>query len=169
MATAGAASEPDKFNVRLLNAHNAERVKMGVPSVAWSPALAADALLWARVLARSGRFEHATPERGDKAQGENLWSGSKNAYTPEEMVGLWIDEKEDYRRGIFPAVSRTRNWVDVGHYTQLIWATTTHVGCAVATGIEDDVLVCRYGPAGNIMGHDPQKFTVANVATRPRR
>ncbi|WP_197707084.1 CAP domain-containing protein [Calothrix sp. NIES-3974] len=27
----------------------------------------------------------------------------------------------------------TGNWVDVGHYTQIIWRNTTEVGCAIAT------------------------------------
>jgi hypothetical protein len=40
----------------------------------------------------------------------------------------------------------------VGHYTQLIWPTTREVGCAVAKGQGNDVLVCRYAPAGNVLG-----------------
>jgi Cysteine-rich secretory protein family len=169
MPAPGLGAEPTNFDAHLLAAHNAERAQMGVPPLAWSHALATDARLWASFLARSSRFEHATSQRGDKAQGENLWSGSKGAYTPEEMVELWIEEKADYRRGLFPAVSRTGKWVDVGHYTQIIWATTTHLGCALATGSEDDVLVCRYGPAGNIMGDDPQKLLAITVVAQPRK
>ncbi len=61
-------------------------------------------------------------------------------------------ERDKFRAGTFPQVSRTGNWADVGHYTQLIWPRTQEVGCAVAKGAVNDVLVCRYSPAGNIVG-----------------
>jgi hypothetical protein len=57
-----------------------------------------------------------------------------------------------FQRGVFPAVSRTGNWEDVGHYTQIVWPTTTRVGCAIASTSRTDYLVCRYSPAGNIDG-----------------
>ena len=68
------------------------------------------------------------------------------------MVARWSAEKGRFRPGIFPAVSRTGNWTHVGHYSQMIWPTTTRLGCAIASGPRSDVLVCRYAPAGNIDG-----------------
>ena len=68
------------------------------------------------------------------------------------MVASWASEKAIFRTGIFPAVSRNGNWASVGHYSQMIWPTTTHLGCTVASGRAADVLVCRYAPAGNIDG-----------------
>ena len=41
------------------------------------------------------------------------------------------------------------NWVDVAHYTQMIWKTTTHVGCAIYRDGGWDYLICRYSPPGN--------------------
>lgn len=140
------------FETRILAAHNAERLRVGVPALAWSADLARDARIWADALARTARFEHAV----QKGQGENLWAGTRTAYAPEEMVGGWIDEKVDYRRGRFPAVSRSGVWQDVGHYTQLIWYSTVHVGCALGTNAADDTLVCRYSPPGNWIGEDAE-------------
>jgi hypothetical protein len=54
--------------------------------------------------------------------------------------------------GVFPAVSRTGNWIDVAHYTQIVWPTTTRVGCAIYSSRSWDFLICRYSPSGNIDG-----------------
>ena len=48
--------------------------------------------------------------------------------------------------------SRSGNWEDVGHYTQMIWPGSVRVGCAIRSSASNDYLVCRYSPAGNVMG-----------------
>ena len=75
--------------------------------------------------------------------------GTAGAYSTESMVGSWASEKTMFRRGIFPNVSTTGNWLDVSHYTQMIWRTTTAVGCAVHRARGMDYLICRYSPRGN--------------------
>lgn len=138
---------------RLLAAHNRERAEVGVPALEWDAGLAADAAGWAQALAATDRFAHSPADPSDpQVQGENLWAGTRGAWAPEEMVGLWIAEKADYRPGIFPAVSRSGSLEKVGHYTQLIWRATRKVGCAVATGTREDILVCRYSSGGNVIG-----------------
>lgn len=138
---------------RLLAAHNRERIATGVPALAWDAALAADAAVWARALARSGQFKHSDADPSDpEVQGENLWAGTPGAWSPEEMVGYWVAEKRDYKPGIFPAVSRSGDLDKVGHYTQLIWRTTRKVGCAIDRSQREDILVCRYSEGGNVMG-----------------
>ncbi len=139
------------FAKAIMASHNAARAEAGVAPLRWNAQLAADAAVWARHLAKTRSFEHSTVQH----QGENLWMGTRARYAPAEMVDAWIDEKSDYRPGKFPHVSRTSHWMDVGHYTQLIWASTTQVGCAVASNGEDDYLVCRYDPPGNWVGKDP--------------
>jgi hypothetical protein len=42
--------------------------------------------------------------------------------------------------------------MDVGHYSQIVWKTTTKVGCGFAESNGSDVLVCDYAPPGNVMG-----------------
>jgi len=68
------------------------------------------------------------------------------------MVQLWIDEKRDFKPGIFPNNSRSGDIEAVGHYTQLVWRATTKVGCALGHGRQFDFLVCRYANPGNVMG-----------------
>jgi hypothetical protein len=143
------------FNARLLAAHNSERARMGVPSMEWDAALAADARAWADELAATGRFEHSPDEPGKSVQGENLWAGTPRAFSPEAMVGLWGAEKSDYRPGVFPNNSRSGDVEHVGHYTQLIWRNSRRVGCAAAVGRNEEFLVCRYSEAGNVTGQRP--------------
>lgn len=127
---------------------------MGTPSLRWDPGLAAAAQSWADKLAATGELEHARADE-DAPQGENLWEGTKGAFTPEDMVNSWIEEKKYYRPGIFPHNSTTGKFEDVGHYTQVIWRATDHVGCALASSARDDILVCRYSVAGNTDGETP--------------
>lgn len=139
---------------RLLTIHNAERARIGVPPLRWNPALARQAGDWAKVLLARGRLEHAshTERRGS---GENLWMGTAGAWNAEAMVGMFLDERRHFRPAAFPDVSLTGNWADVGHYTQVVWRDTREVGCAITAGNGMDVLVCRYFPAGNVLGKSP--------------
>lgn len=147
---AGAAGIKDA----ILAAHNAARADAGTPDLAWSDQLAADAAPWARELARRGTLEHS-PAQGRAGEGENLWMGTAGAYTLGQMVGGWTAEKASFRPGVFPDVATRGGWQAVGHYTQMIWRDTTQVGCALATSGHWDVLVCRYAPAGNMVGEAP--------------
>jgi hypothetical protein len=155
-ALQGGVGARQNFDERLLAAHNRERDAMGVPPLNWDATLARSAREWARHLARTGRFEHS-PDGPWYAEpeGENLWAGTVNYYQPESMIGLWAEEKRNYKSGVFPNNSRSGQVTDVGHYTQLIWARTGTVGCALERGKDEDVLVCRYAQAGNVLGEKP--------------
>jgi hypothetical protein len=71
------------------------------------------------------------------------------------MVGLWIAEKGHFKPGVFPDNSRTGDVRDVSHYTQVIWARTNEVGCAIASNMREDILVCRYKQPGNVLMQRP--------------
>jgi len=138
------------FADRILATHNEERARLGIAPLRWSPVLEANAGQWAAHLATLNMLEH---DNSLDVEGENLWRGSKDAYTPEDMVMLWIDERAAFRNGVFPDVSVSGQWEDVGHYTQVIWRNTAQVGCALSVaGGEDEVLVCRYMEGGNFEG-----------------
>lgn len=147
-----AAARPDnRFAAELLDAHNRERARFGADALAWNARLAREAQGWAQILAREGRMRHASNDQR-RGAGENLWMGRAGAYSAQFMVAAFVEEKRHFRSGTFPHISRTGNWRDVGHYTQVVWPGSRELGCAVARNATDDFLVCRYWPAGNTYG-----------------
>ena len=122
-----AQSQADPFEARLLELQNGARIREKLPRhSSWKD--------------RAGT-------------GESLWIGTRGFFGPEDMIGGFLSEKRFFRPGTFPEVSSTGRWEDVGHYTQIIWPTTQAVGCALEQGKGNDVLVCRYWPAGNYFGN----------------
>ncbi|RXY91726.1 CAP domain-containing protein, partial [Klebsiella pneumoniae] len=71
------------------------------------------------------------------------------------MISMFLEERRYFRTAVFPDISLTGNWKDAGHYSQIVWRETREVGCAIETGNGMDVLVCRYFPAGNVIGQSP--------------
>ncbi|MDY7098799.1 MAG: CAP domain-containing protein [Pseudomonadota bacterium] len=134
-----------------LEAHNEARAEFGSSALKWSDSLARDAAEWAQVLARKQQMQHASLSQR-KGQGENLWMGTRGYFAPRQMIDSFVSERQHFVSGQFPKVSRTGRWGDVGHYTQIVWPETRQVGCAIASGAQFDVLVCRYYPAGNMIG-----------------
>lgn len=152
----GAAAESNSAEGRWLAEHNRVRADAGQQPLSWSPALAVSAQRWADHLASTGGFHHYRAEKDDPdPQGENLWAGTRGYYGYADMVRAWEAEKKYFRYARVPNNSTTGRWEDVGHYVQLIWKKTDEVGCAMAKSRSEDVLVCRYGEGGNVIGQRP--------------
>jgi len=136
----------------MLTEHNAARRAYGSAPLVWDDALARDAARYAGVLAKRGKMAH-DPQPGVKPrQGENLFMGTRTAYSYKAMARLWVDERRWFKKGRFPEVVTSGPWTRVGHYTQIVWPSTQRVGCALDDNKNEDVLVCRYLPAGNYFG-----------------
>jgi hypothetical protein len=143
---------PDAAAMTLLAVHNHERARIGAPPLRWDPALAQAAASYGPQLAQLGHLVHS-PREGRPGQRENL-AMDYSAYTsPERLIRTWVAERSRFVPGSFPDVSSTGNWKDVAHYTQMVWKTTTQVGCAIhSDGRHWSYLICRYSPPGNIDG-----------------
>ncbi len=131
----------------MLAEHNAARAAVRQPPLTWDAALAEEAAAYAARMVRTGRMEHDAPS-ATALRGENIWIGTRGAYTVTEMAAEWTAERGAFRNApaMTPAATASR------HYSQMIWSRTLRLGCGTARGREDDVLVCRYLPAGNIGG-----------------
>jgi pathogenesis-related protein 1 len=129
----------------MLAAHNAVRATQSIRPLIWSDKLAAHAQNWADTLLARGEFIH----RPNSPYGENLFEIEGARASPEEVVGAWSSESRDYDY----AANRCRKVC--GHYTQIVWASTKEVGCAVARNARREIWVCNYDPPGNYIGKRP--------------
>ena len=133
----------------VLGLHNQARQHFGVAPLAWSDELAGEAMRHAQHMAQTGVYGHDQTPGRRKKMGENLWRGPRGQFSYDVMIGVMIDEARHFQPGAFPNNSRTGNWSDVAHYTQIVWPTTTEVGCALVPSASTDYFVCRYAPTGN--------------------
>jgi pathogenesis-related protein 1 len=133
-----------------LDFHNKVRKDVGAPPLQWSPELAAVAQKWAHHLASDNNcgLSH-TP---NDPHGENLFGGSGAPYTALDASQDWYGEIKQYKYG--PVTYQ--NFSATGHYTQMVWNTSTKVGIGQATcpggGI---VIAAEYDPHGNVIGQKP--------------
>lgn len=144
-----------------LQIHNDARKEVGVSELSWSNSLAEDALLWAKNLALKDDMYHSSNE-SRPGQGENLsysYRSSNGNPTFSETPGkdassAWYNEIKDYT---YAEIGSSKNAnVVIGHYTQMIWNTTTEVGMARAVSTSGSVyVVARYSPQGNWIGRQP--------------
>ena len=133
----------------ILDLHNDLRRPLGLSDLIYDDELASISARWAQHLEEE---EDCTlmHERGSP-HGENLyWTSGKGRI--ERVVGAWAAEVEFY-----DYESNTCEEGKVcGHYKQLVWADTAHVGCAArrcASGPE--IWMCSYLPPGNVVGQHP--------------
>jgi hypothetical protein len=150
---------------RLLASHNQVRAAVGAPPLEWDATLASHSAAYGQVLASLRQLVHS-PREGRPGERENLAMAWHGTMSPEQLVALWANERRLLGPGsfLFPGDSRTGRWEDIAHYTQMVWPTTTHVGCAIYSA-DWDYLVCRYSPPGN---RDGKPMFVATSASGNR-
>ena len=139
-------------------AHNAWRFRVGSAPLAWDEGIADHAQEWADHLAETNNcgLEHSSNAQraniaGFSSLGQNL-AGSSGGLSGTGATANWAAERSEYD---FGTVITENNYQAFGHYTQIVWANTTALGCGVATCGSATVVVCEYGTAGNFLGQTP--------------
>ncbi|XP_039604047.1 cysteine-rich venom protein TEL1-like [Polypterus senegalus] len=140
----------------IVDKHNAVRGSVhptaaNMLKMKWNTEAAANAERWARTCS----MNHSPSEQrriSKDSCGENLYMSS-NERPWESAIQGWEDEKKDYVFGEPPKTGKV-----VGHYTQLVWASSNQVGCAVAHCPSSQFkyfYVCQYCPPGNFIKSNP--------------
>ena len=132
-----------------IDAHNRWRADVGVPPLKWNENLENYAAEWAVINGKKGcKMVH----RDKSPYGENLYWSSGMAFSPKGSVDSWGSEIKDYNH---EPVGQEKAMV--GHYTQIVWRTTTEVGCAAFECGKALLVVCNYNPPGNWVGQHPYR------------
>lgn len=141
--------------VGITAAHNQARASVmpapstAIPPLTWSESVAATAQAWASRC----QFGH----NPDSPYGENIFASS--GQTPADaVVADWVAEKKNYDY----AANRCSGGT-CGHYTQVVWAKSLRLGCAVQNCTKNSpfgggswqLWVCGYDPPGNFGGQRP--------------
>ncbi|XP_028614837.1 glioma pathogenesis-related protein 1 [Grammomys surdaster] len=139
----------EDFIKECVQVHNQLRSKVNPAArnmlyMSWDSKLAQIAKAWAT----SCEFKH-NPQLHSRihpnftALGENIWFGSLSLFSVSSAISAWYKEIKDYDFS-------TRKCTGVcGHYTQVVWADSYKLGCAVQLCLKGTIFICNYGPAGN--------------------
>eukprot|EP00775_Hariotina_reticulata_P005870 gene5870-6111_t len=150
-ASAATASGMDPLYAEILQLHNTYRARHCAAPLEWSARLAREAADYAKLC----KLQHDP----DIDAGENLYAmtwAEDGAQRLREAISMWYDEVADYKYSQPGFSSKT------GHFTQVVWAETSQLGCAVHLCSEGlgglvswpagALVVCRYMDSGNWRG-----------------
>ncbi|XP_031205526.1 glioma pathogenesis-related protein 1 [Mastomys coucha] len=139
----------EDFIKECVQVHNQLRSKVNPRArnmlyMSWDPKLAQIAKAWAK----SCEFKH-NPQLHLRihpnftALGENIWLGSLSIFSVSSAISAWYNEIENYDFSTWECTGIC------GHYTQVVWADSYKLGCAVQFCSRRANFICNYGPAGN--------------------
>lgn len=161
----------DKMKQEFVDAHNLARSNVEPPAadmqvLEWDDEIAEVS----KKIVRRCEFKHsASSERTlpgyPYGLGENIFVGMSryHSHKPGYMTQKWDEERKYYNYDDLTCLPNKM----CGHYTQVVWSSTTKIGCAIAvcpSGIKytsfsviDLISICHYGPPGNWRGRKPYK------------
>jgi len=153
----------------IIDLHNKHRMAItkatNMAKIAWDDGLASTAQYTAALCT----FEHTSPDwitqvTGPDGKtlpayvGQNLFKGTAGAFDYTSAINAWHAEVKDYDY----CENKCAAGKVCGHYTQVVWATTAHVGCGMATCGGSVIIACDYYKPGNYRGVDPYKMSDAD-------
>ncbi|KAK5991289.1 putative pathogenesis-related protein [Cladobotryum mycophilum] len=153
----------DDYQSIMLHQHNLHRSNHSAPNLGWDNTLAQ----YAKNIATGCVFKHDM-HQGNGGYGQNLaaWGSTgnidnlRNKLAASGVTNQWYNSEmpnwQFYGQANPPPSSPLEKW---GHFTQVVWKSTTTVGCYTAKCPAGSVLsfpswytVCNYGPPGNYGG-----------------
>lgn len=167
-------------NVRRLNAatenaamigmtagHNVRRCRHGLGPLTWDEGLVNVAKAHAaKCIYKHSDQTHRVAAYGVSSKtGQEGWVGenigkTNGPHTPEDLLQMWYDD--EIVKYDFDTHSAKSGYTfdDIGHFTQIAWKETTHIGCAVSLCPSLSVpgessvpnswfFVCNFWPGGN--------------------
>ncbi|KAJ0144805.1 putative pathogenesis-related protein, partial [Colletotrichum tanaceti] len=159
-----------------LDSHNVHRSNHSAPALTWDSALASYAL----VTAQTCVFQHdMTTGGGGYGQNLAMWGATGSEGLGEAKAAQraiteqWYNGELNLYTGYGQASPDMTNFLQWGHFTQMVWVDTTAVGCAVhycAAGTLSSIgswyTVCNYKSQGNVIGSfDKNVLPPGNAAT----
>lgn len=164
----------EDFIKNCVDTHNLYRSQVDPPAsdmlyMSWDGILAEVALAWSKKCI----FDHNSDLKTKgklhpvfNTLGENIYVTAGSKVNVPAAIQLWYDEVKHYNYD-------SRRCTKVcGHYTQIVWASSYKVGCAVhycPNGITSyssapsSIFVCDYGPPGNYPRHP---YSRGNACTK---
>ncbi|KAG0426079.1 hypothetical protein HPB47_017340 [Ixodes persulcatus] len=148
---AGASQDPSVFNDECRQRHDYYRKMHGVPELKNDDDLRLLAQEWADHLAaqpEGTKLQH----RPDNQYGENIYTAASSSSSfildAQTPVDSWYSEIKDYD------YANPESSSDATHFTQVVWKSTTKVGCARSKAASRAAyfVVCNYDPSGNLQG-----------------
>ncbi|XP_043468667.1 venom allergen 3-like [Leptopilina heterotoma] len=124
-----------------------------MPNMIWDLEIANVAQRWANRCT----FGHDTCRNVRRfGVGQNVamaWTTGSNPSSIRDLITMWYDEVAQFSPN---QISPFRFTGETGHYSQMLWATSTRVGCGYVNYMNGNqntvLLVCNYGPGGNVIG-----------------
>eukprot|EP00933_Yihiella_yeosuensis_P019744 TRINITY_DN1594_c0_g2_i1.p1 TRINITY_DN1594_c0_g2~~TRINITY_DN1594_c0_g2_i1.p1 ORF type:complete len:257 (-),score=55.80 TRINITY_DN1594_c0_g2_i1:218-988(-) len=136
----------EEWKAAVLDAHNKHRKIHDAPPLAWSEDCYLEAKKQADACQAKDDLFHGHLEGKSGRHGQNAFFSSRPGSSADKAVASWYNEIDnpgyDFSNPGFGS--------GTGHFTQVVWKGSSHVGMAVS---EDGCyVVANYWPAGNLMG-----------------
>ncbi|KAJ5227955.1 hypothetical protein N7489_008663 [Penicillium chrysogenum] len=169
-AATAAPSAGNSYHESVLHYHNIHRSDHSASALTWSDDLAQAA----HTLASRCVYEHDTSiPSASGSYGQNIAYGYDEAQVGEKIISqMMYTDEEPYFASLYgqasPDMSNFSKW---GHFTQIVWKGTSHVGCATVScsdlknaGGAAPFTVCNYGTPGNYAGEYADNVLKPNSA-----